>query len=263
MERKVVTEALRKLEITGPEARYNLEYSTAAELAMLTGVECRFTGTYYWFDTPVLEEDFLRGIINPSEKILDVGAGNGTLLKKLIKRSLFPSQLVGVDISRKAVERIRETGARVFHGTISAVKDGEFGTIFLSYFVDRDSDQRGTFVKSAEILIPGGLVILEGCFPCELTSPAGFKNGVANVTQGRDAEEDIQLVIAEFAKLGLTLKDRWDGQRFVYSLDGPEILPSTIFVNLEKIFPFLEFRTFLLTWLVLIIYFRRKITKIR
>lgn len=228
--RRAVTEALRKLQISGPEERYNLEYLTASELAELTGVACKFTGTHYWFNSPVLDENFLRGIVSPDKKILDVGAGNGTLLRKLIKLGIAREQLTGVDISGKAVERIRETGARAFHGTVSAVTDSGYGTVFLSYFVDRDSDQRGTFERTTELLTPSGVVVLEGLFPCVLSDSNGVSYGTANVTKGNDALEDIQLVVTDFVRLGITLQKVVVGQRLVYSLDGPEVLPFYILI---------------------------------
>ncbi len=224
-DRRAMTEALRKLEITEPEARYDFEYSTARELRALTGVPVSFGGTHYWFDSPVLQGKFLQSIISES-KVLDVGAGNGTLLRKLVSLGISPDRLTGVDISQKAVDRIREIGAQAFHGTISVVPDTLYSTIFLSYFVDRDADQKATFTRTAELLSPNGVVVLEGLFPCVLEDSNGVLYGTSNVTKGCNAEEDIALVAAEFHQLGLLLEKRLDGERQVYSLDGPEALPS-------------------------------------
>lgn len=224
--RRAVTEALRELQITGPEERYNLEYSTAEELEKITGIKCRFNGTHYWFNSVVRDEGFLQSFVGLSDKILDVGAGNGSLFKKLINLGVSPSQLTGVDISQKAVERCREIGVRTIHGTISEVADNGYDIIFLSYFVDRDADQRGTFEKAVKILRLGGIVVLEGLFPCSLVDSNGISYGTANVTRGDNALEDSALVIDEFKQLDMELRSRLVTKRQVYSMDGPEVLPS-------------------------------------
>ncbi len=229
--RRDVTKALRTLPIAGPAARYDLEYSSATELAELTGVRCQFEGTHYWFWSPVLDEIFLQEFVIPDKKIIDVGAGNGALIKELISLGCQPECLSGVDISRRAVSRIKETGARAFHGSLSGIPTGEkWDVIFLSYFVDRDNDQRGTFETAVRILADGGVIVLEGLFPCVLQDSMGTSYGTQNVTFGEDAEEDIRLVTAEFARLGMKLQKRNDGERYVYSMDGPETLPSKTLV---------------------------------
>ncbi|MEI7709421.1 MAG: hypothetical protein WCI76_01765, partial [bacterium] len=133
-------------------------------------------------------------------------------------------------ISRKAVERIREIGANGIHGTISSTPDTGYSTVFLSYFVDRDCDQRATFEKTGKILQSGGHCILEGLFPCVLKDSNGVSYGTANVTRGINAMEDIELVVAEFAQLGISLGRTIISERLVYSMDGPEVLPSFILI---------------------------------
>ena len=103
---------------------------------------------------------------------------------------------------------------------------GQFDTIFLSYFVDRDSNQRGTFEKSVGLLREGGTLVLEGLFPCVLSDSSGISYGMPNVTRGVSAEEDIELVSSELRRLGMKVPRIVAAERFVYSLDGPEVLSS-------------------------------------
>jgi SAM-dependent methyltransferase len=149
--------------------------------------------------------------------------------------------LTGIDISTTAIKRLTEKPKyedgpfpkfRGFCGTIkdAGLSEGSQDIIFLSYFVDRDSDQRGTFEESVRILRSGGRIVLEGLFPCKLVDSKGVSYGTANVTKGQDAVEDIQLVIAEFKRLGATPVIVGVGQRLVYSIDGSEVLPSYILV---------------------------------
>ena len=239
-ERRAVTEILRsdKLHaLQSADVRYNIEYMTANELTELTEMPnpCRFEGTHYWHWTPLLDEDLLRDILGkplPIEKthsgpwILELGAGNGTLLKKLKEMGYNGACMVGVDISKVGVDRIKEAGFVGFTDLKPLHLGSNPDVVFLSYFVDRDSDQRGTFERVVGILRPRGTLVLEGLFPCVMTDSNGNTYGNANVTKGNDTIEDIELVVAELGRLDMHLKRVIVGERLVYSLDGAEILPS-------------------------------------
>ena len=244
-EREDATRVLREMSIINPRIRYDHEYSNAAELEVLTGVPCNFEGTHYWFWSPIL---LIHKVLGPiigwphgwGVPLLDVGAGNGTLILALQSMGSPPHYTHGVDISEGAQKRIKETGGQSFQGTLLEVSDKlpvpehGYSSIFLSYFIDRDENQRETFRKASELLHRnGGRIILEGLFPCVLADSSGVSYGAANVTKGNDAVEDIQLVIAEFARLSMYrmyLEKIIVGQRLVYSMDGPEVLPSYILV---------------------------------
>ena len=75
-----VTSRLRQMAVRSPQDRYDLEYSTAKELSEIIGCPCKFEDTHYWFWSPVLKKSFLREIVGAHHRVLDVGAGNATLL---------------------------------------------------------------------------------------------------------------------------------------------------------------------------------------
>ena len=237
-QRKQVTEACKNLTLQSPQARYDLEYSTASELARLTGVGSRFKGTHYWFWSPVLDQGFLSPILcgykrqhnGHAPRVMEVGAGNGALLRQINRLGVGSRLLHSIDISPMAIQRTNEMGVSSLQGTLASNREviGSVPMVFLSYFVDRDSDQRATFRESSRICCH--TLVLEGLFPCVLSDSSGVSYGRANVTRGEDALEDIQLVVGELTGLGMSLKKVVVGQRLVYSLDGPEVLPSYILV---------------------------------
>lgn len=257
-ERTQVTPLLKEKLSGTPKDRYDWEYSTAAELSEKLGVKTTFNGTHYQFYSPILHVEILKLIIHEVTcstctfftesrgdcfgvsyhahqnyrliRTIDVGCGNGALLKELGILGFHSENLTGIDISPKAIERVRESG---FYGYCGHLQDKSFSGIelmFLSYFIDRDSDQIGTLQAAAKKLLTGGVLALEGLFPCVLADSNGVSYGTANVTKGNNAAEDISLVITTCQELGLQLQKIVCGNRFVYSLDGFEELPSYILV---------------------------------
>ncbi|HYV33232.1 MAG TPA: class I SAM-dependent methyltransferase [Candidatus Limnocylindria bacterium] len=210
----------------GPIARYDLEYSNAGAFCR----EARFKGTHYWFWTPLLDHlDLIGPVWKVSHQpwVLEVGAGNGELLLAL-RRWYIGQRISAVETSEVAVKRIRKLGFAAYQGRLEnlSLSRDFYDLLFLSYFVDRDQDQRGTFITSVGLLKKGGTLVLEGLFPCVLADSNGISYGQANVTKGDDAVEDISLVVNEFESLGASLHRVVVGQRLVCSLDGAEVLPS-------------------------------------
>ncbi len=263
-ERQAVTEALRQLPIHDAFARYEIEYSTARELSSLTrrGVKEFEEGTtHYWYHTPLLCPKILATVFGyrprnayKTWKVAEMGFGNGALIYQMLAHlntkatrediKCGVARVYAFETSQKAFNRLDDwgdwDGGRIWkgHGRVQdhamANRTIKVDTAFLSYFVDRDDDQRATFKASVGILKPKGRLVLEGLFPCVLTDSNGVSYGKANVTRGEDAVKDIQLVVAEFKRLGMTLHQVMVGTRLVYSLDGPEVLPTYILV-FEKV----------------------------
>lgn len=235
--RQKVTRILRRMGVaTDPVHRYEAEYEKDCKLGQLTGESCRFEGTHYQYRSPLHHRSVLRLVTHTASsdsRILIAGAGNGALLQELCAAGFKPRYMTGVDISQHACDRIREFRAQAMCGRIQEFVDvlGHFDIVFLEYFVDRDKDQRKTFETSIQLLEQGGAIALEGLFPCVTTDSQGVQYAEEKtVTVGKDAVEDIKLVTVEFTRLGVLLQKIIVGQRWVYSMDGMEILPSYILI---------------------------------
>lgn len=266
--RKSTTDFLRKLGFAGPEGRYDIEYLNMWQMNVkFPSVHCSFQGTHYWYWSPLLEKSILESLVpllrgedlKIFPRILEAGSGNGQLLKKILEleydSSMPDSEMVvhhrtsktcdvrdlaAFEISMQSVRETRCRGIESFGGRLrpieGVIKESKIDLIFLSYFIDRDSDQRETLTTAAVLLrkqdgfYRAGRLVLEGLFPCVMTDSNGVNYGTANVTRGNDAIEDIQLVVAELLQHDVSLERVLVGQRLVYSLDGPEVLPSYILV---------------------------------
>ena len=226
--------------LTDPVSRYNIEYSTSDELSLIIKSRIQYQGTHYRFLSPVQNTEFLESLVQDMKNscgktslytVVDVGCGNGALLDKysnLFKRD--KARLYGVDISSKSATYTASTvpGSETYAGafTDEGCDVGEASLIFLSYFIDRDQNQMRTLLKAYETLQTGGMVVIEGLFPCVLEDSNGVVYGSANITKGETASEDIVLVVRACEEMGFRLQKIVCGNRFVYSLDGFEDLPS-------------------------------------
>ena len=241
------TSELRNQSFKNSKDRYDLEYLLRGEVFFGQGENSPIDEeTHYWYYSPILEEKILDLIVSSEQcaddgvfmhqemrhfinrNIIDIGCGNGALLKKLLEIGIPKTNLFGIDISDTSVQRVYELGIKAYKGPIQNLhwEQNSTSIVFLSYFVDRDSDQKATFETSARILHQGGLLILEGLFPCVLKDSNGISYGQSNITKGKDPVEDIMCVVEKFKQLKLSLNRIIVGQRLVYSLDGSEVLPS-------------------------------------
>lgn len=231
-ERQAITAVLKKRGVTDPIERYNIEYCTAALLSEMTGRQCEFDGTHYWYHSPILMPGLwalLMRRLPDRPMIIDVGAGNGTLLTTLAAMGYDRRNMLGIDTADQSIERLHERGFRAYCGRIQDCFDlKNADCVFLSYFIDRDRDQRATLETAAAVLRRSGTLVLEGLFPCLLEDSSGVSYGTANVTRGKDAVDDMALVVAECTSIRLVLQRVLVGERLVYSLDGPEVLPTYI-----------------------------------
>lgn len=173
-------------------------------------------------------------------KIIDVGAGSNELLRFLhTELHVQKENLFGSDVSSVSREIVLKDG---FLGHIGRLEDiafskNSFDLVFLSYFIDYDTNQKKTFDESIKIVRPGGKIILEGKFP---SSPFGLmdtdKNSLDFVTKGNDIIEDIDLVYQAFSQIGklenkkILLERIVQSDRYVYSHYGLCKLPSYFLV---------------------------------
>lgn len=216
------------------QARYNIEYAPQAALS---------GGCNYSFWTPLMNAQIFRRMTSQSTlemgaaKIVDVGAGSGDLEAWLLAQGISANQIIGVDISEASVRRLQSLGIKAAQGRIENLV-GQLGSadmLFLSYFVDRDEDQRGTFSGALELLQSGGILVFEGLLPAELTDPGGVSyvdKGQNTITRGENALEDLSLLCESLVAIGasqgktIQIQNLAAGQRFVWSRDGLENLAS-------------------------------------
>ncbi len=258
--KKVIDERTQNITDLGERAiaRYEIEYANGAELEQLVqgsdleeygpelkrvlGERCNYS---YW--SPLMDETVFAGLteierseLNTLNAVVDVGAGSGDLLKTLIGWGVKPQNALGVDISPTSANRVREIGCEARTGRFEEVVSSEesFDLIFLSYFIDRDLDQRSTFYRAIQTLNSNGTLVLEGLFPCVPIDPKGqiYANPESTITRGESTDDDIALVIDSWneiaQELGISLEVTkiGTGQREVYSRDGREELPSDVII---------------------------------
>ena len=176
----------------------------------------------------------------PTFNILDVGAGSNELLRFLHEEKSVPKdQLSGTDISQESVSIILRDGCQGYHGRLEDLQlpKSSFDMIFLSYFIDYDTDQRETIRQAVRLASVGGKIVLEGLFPCR---PLGLfaidRRFHGFVTKGKSAEEDIQLVCQALSEEGEIIGrsvavDRIvKSDRYIYNRNGFHRLDSTFIV---------------------------------
>ena len=173
-------------------------------------------------------------------KILDVGAGINELLRFCHDiLGVSSNQLYGSDVSEASKRIIEKDGFDGYVGRLENLNlpENYFDLVFLSYFIDYDTNQRATFEGALRILRPGGKIILEGLFP---SRPNGLlevdKAKDIFITKGEDAAEDISLVCNAFIniskeqnkKIGVNKIVR--ASRYIHNQRGLNKLPSYFIV---------------------------------
>ncbi|KND51899.1 MAG: hypothetical protein ABA06_01405 [Parcubacteria bacterium C7867-001] len=177
--------------------------------------------------------DLITGI--PKDKInqlrvLDVGAGSNEFLRFCRDELAIPAnQLSGSDVSGESTKIIENDGFSAHQGRIETLDlpERSFDLVYLSYFIDYDTDQAATFGAAIDRVPSGGKIVLEGWFPVR---PFGLlekdRRDYSFITKGKTAEEDIQLVRDAFQNIGkekgrtVSLEKVVKTHRFVHSQYG-------------------------------------------
>jgi len=195
----------------------------------------------YWknrgFHAPSLNRaKIISKYIEPGSRILDIGCGDGTIIEYLSKNN-EPQEIIGIDISQKAVDYVNARGYKVFkidvfsNEFIEFLKDKKFDYIMITEVLEHVQDPeeiilkiKNYFTKAIYISIPN----------------AGFFVNRLRLLFGRFPLVMIQQNIKEHIRFW-TLKD------FVYWCNYFGFEVNNIFVSaglnfrplifLEKIFP--------------------------
>lgn len=178
----------------------------------------------------------------PMLKILDVGAGSNEFLRFCHKELGVPkANLYGTDISQESVNIIKRDGFNGHLGRIEQISliQHSFDLIFLSYFIDYDTDQAATFRSAVNLVRSGGKIIIEGWFPVR---PFALRSSNMEtftfVTKGKNKFDDTILILKYFQEFCLSkgytarLEQVSEGTRYVHSRHGFKKLPSW-FLTLE------------------------------
>lgn len=105
---------------------------------------------------------YLRAAV-PGKNILDVGCGDGRLLRIFAEQGVSADALYGVELDAEAVRRARAAGFHVELGRFEdvAYPPGSFGLIVLQQVIEHVPDPRAIVARLRELLVPGGAAVLE------------------------------------------------------------------------------------------------------
>lgn len=97
--------------------------------------------------------------VQPGERVLDLGCGDGTLTEKISARG---ADVTGIDASPEMLDKARERGLRVVLGNAEALPfDGEFDAVFSNAALHWVRDQDAMLAGVHRALKPGGRFVVE------------------------------------------------------------------------------------------------------
>lgn len=100
--------------------------------------------------------ELIASLVQPTQCLLDIGCGNGSLLRELRGRG-FP-ELHGLEISQYAIERLRSEGICMHHGVLPRIplSDGSFDVVIASQVLEHVVRRTRFVDEMARVLKPGG-----------------------------------------------------------------------------------------------------------
>ena len=102
----------------------------------------------------------IRSFCKTTDAILDVGCGTGTTLRHLKAHGY--KHLRGVDISRYAVERLKQEGIEAYHGSILMLPFDEntFDVVVVAQLLEHILRQRKSVAEICRVLRPKGRALI-------------------------------------------------------------------------------------------------------
>jgi len=98
--------------------------------------------------------------ISPGDTVLDIGAGNGTLLAQAAS---VRAECVGLEADRSAAEIVQRSGFECYMGTVEAFAsstDTKFSKVVLNQVIEHVLDPVSTLKACRRLLTPGGAIVV-------------------------------------------------------------------------------------------------------
>jgi SAM-dependent methyltransferase len=145
----------------------------------------------------------IASLCHVHEVILDIGCGNGSILRALRKRGY--KQLHGLEISAYAIRRLREEGFEMHHGRIPQLPMGPamFDVVIASQVLEHVIRRRRFLEEIRRVLKPGGRLLI--FVPDDCLGPISEPEHVIKFT----AETLRKLLVRHFPNVSIErFKDR-------------------------------------------------------
>jgi SAM-dependent methyltransferase len=221
--------------------------ASASDISIRDSYDIEYKGTtphYAYLSAILTREGFaaIVGALPEHPRILDVGAGSNEFLRFCSQDLGFRKEdLYGLDVSPASVDLITKEGFPGHLGRLETLDTPSnfFDLVYLSYFIDYDTNQRATFTAAERLVSPGGLIVMEGCLPARPFALAKDSANLEFITTGDAASKDAERIIRALEEIALAHGHRLipekivHGTRHVYSHYGLNKLPSW-FIVLRK-----------------------------
>ena len=107
---------------------------------------------------------WLKDLTTTTPRILDVGCGDGRYLRMFDSWGVPKTQIWGTELDATVVQQLQEQGFQVREGVIEVIHDvpmAYFDLIVLLQVIEHVADPPGTVRRLAELLAPGGILVIE------------------------------------------------------------------------------------------------------
>jgi len=106
------------------------------------------------------KSELIASLTKPSDVILDIGCGNGSILRHL--QGLGYSQLQGLEISSYAIQRLRGEGIEMHYGVLPSIPlpEATFDVVIASQVLEHVIRRRRFVSEMRRVLKPGGRALI-------------------------------------------------------------------------------------------------------